>query len=64
MIIESIHARLHWCFTISKLIPQVQLMVPIFNVLLLHKTKIHFLKNFLIDAQLADLLHYDVTKLN
>ena len=33
-------------------------------VFLLHNANIYFLKDFLIDAQLADFLHYDVTKLN
>ena len=49
---------------ISKLIPQVQLMLHIFYVLLLHEANIYFLKNFLIDVQLADFLYYDVIKLN
>ena len=51
---------------ISKSIPQVQLMLHVFCVLLWHKAKanIYFQKNFLIDAQLADFRHYDVTKLN
>ena len=32
--------------------------------LFLHKVNIYFVKYFLIDAQLADFLHYDVAKLN
>ena len=43
---------------ISKLIPQVQLMLHIFHVFLLHEA------NNLIDAQLADFFRHDVTKLN
>ena len=35
-----------------------------FCELLWQKVNIYFQKNFLIDAQLADVLHYDVTKLN
>ena len=38
--------------------------VAYFYVLFLHKVNIHFVKYFLIDAQLADFLHYDVAKLN
>ena len=49
---------------LSKLIAKVQLMLHPFYVLLLHEANIYFLKNFLIDVQLADFLHYDVTKLN
>ena len=49
---------------ISKLIPPVQLMLHIFYVRVLHKANIYFVKNFLVNAQLADSLHYDVTKLN
>ena len=33
-------------------------------MLFLHKVNIYFVKYFLIDAQLADFLHYDVAKLN
>ena len=33
-------------------------------MLFLHKVNIYFVKYFLIDAQLADFLHYDVVKLN
>ena len=39
-------------------------MLHIFYVLLLHKAKIYFLENFLIDAQLADFLHHDANELN
>ena len=38
--------------------------VTYFYVLFLHKVNIYFVKYFLIDAQLADFLHYDVAKLN
>ena len=48
---------------ISQLIPQVKLMLHIFYVFLLHKANIYFLKDFLIDAQYADFLHHNVTKL-
>ena len=47
-----------------KSIPQVQLMLHIFCVILWHKANIYFQKNVLVDAQLADFLHYDVTELN
>ena len=33
-------------------------------MLFLHKLNIYCVKYFLIDAQLADFLHYDVAKLN
>ena len=33
-------------------------------MLFLHKGNIYFVKYLLIDAQLADFLHYDVAKLN
>ena len=33
-------------------------------MLFLPKVNIYFLKYFFIDAQLADFLHYDVTKVN
>ena len=35
-----------------------------FYVLYIPKVNIYFVKYFLIDAQLADFLHYDVAKLN
>ena len=38
--------------------------VACFYMLLLPKVNIYFVKYFLIDAQLADFLHYDVGKLN
>ena len=38
--------------------------VAYFDMLLLPKVNIYFVKYFLIDAQLADFLHYDVAKLN
>ena len=38
--------------------------VTYFYVLFLQKVNIYFLKNFLIDARLVDLLNYDVTKHN
>ena len=49
----------------SKSIPQVQSMFHIFYVLLIHEANIYLLKDdFLLDAQLAEFLHYDVTKIN
>ena len=38
--------------------------VAYFYMLFLPKVNIYFVKYFLIDAQLADFLHYDVAKLN
>ena len=38
--------------------------VACFYMLSLPKVNIHFVKYFLIDAQLADFFHYDVAKLN
>ena len=38
--------------------------VAYFHMLFLPKVNIYFEKYFLIDAQLADSLHYDVAKLN
>ena len=38
--------------------------VAYFYMLFLPKVNIYFVKYFLIDAQLADSLHYDVAKLN
>ena len=38
--------------------------VTYFDMLFLPKVNIYFVKYFLIDAQLADFLHYDVAKLN
>ena len=38
--------------------------VAYFYMLFVPKVNIYFVKYFLIDAQLADFLHYDVAKLN
>ena len=38
--------------------------VAYFYMLFLPKVNIYFIKYFLIDARLADFLHYDVAKLN
>ena len=43
----------------SSLIPLVQLKLHIFHVIFLPKVNIYFPTNFLVDAQLADILHYD-----
>ena len=55
---ESIHARIYYCYMLSKLIPHVQFMLHIY----IYAFLLHEANNFLTDSQLADLPHDAISR--